>query len=74
MQYHIINGCSPITIELHDKIESLKHRLRQLHDLLNEKYPDYSHDIPSPDKIDIQKLGHGGCITTDTCNQAQKVQ
>jgi hypothetical protein len=74
MQYHIINGCSPIAIELHDKIESFKHRLRQLHNLLNEKYPDYSHDIPSPDVIDIQKLGHGGCITTDTCNQAQKVQ
>jgi hypothetical protein len=74
MQYHIIIGCSPKTIELHDKIDSLKHRLSQLHNLLNEKYPDYSHNIPSPNKIDIQKLGHGGCITTDTCNQAQKVR
>lgn len=32
------------------------------------------HSIPLPAQIDIQKLGHGGVITTDTCNQAQKVR
>jgi len=32
-----------------------------------------SHSIPLPEQIEIQKLRHGGVITTDTCNQAQKV-
>ena len=30
--------------------------------------------IPSPDIIDINKLGDGGKITTDTCNAARKVR
>ena len=30
--------------------------------------------IPSPDSIDINKLGDGGTITTDTCNGARKVR
>ena len=29
--------------------------------------------IPSPDSININTLGEGGTITTDTCNTAQKV-
>ena len=29
--------------------------------------------IPSPDSINVDKLGKGGTITTDTCNAAQKV-
>ena len=29
--------------------------------------------IPQPDSINIDKLGEGGTITTDTCNAAQKV-
>lgn len=29
--------------------------------------------IPRPDSINIDKLGKGGTITTDTCNAAQKV-
>jgi len=41
---------------------------------LNERFPGNSHSIPLPAQIDIQKLGHGGVITTDTCNQAQKVR
>ena len=28
---------------------------------------------PQPDIINIDKLGEGGTITTDTCNAAQKV-
>ena len=30
--------------------------------------------IPQPDSINIDKLGEGGTITTDTCNAAQKVR
>ena len=29
--------------------------------------------IPNPDSINIDKLGKGGTIITDTCNAAQKV-
>ena len=31
------------------------------------------YDPPQPDSINIEKLGEGGTITTDTCNAAQKV-
>ena len=41
---------------------------------LDESYPGNSHLIPSPEEIDIQKLSHGGLITSDTCNQVQKVR
>ena len=30
--------------------------------------------IPSPDSIDINKLGDSGTITTDTCNAKRKVR
>ena len=35
--------------------------------------PDLLDMIPQPDSINIDKLGEGGTITTDTCNAAQKV-
>ena len=35
--------------------------------------PDLLDMIPQPDSIDIDKLGEGGTITTDTCNAAKKV-
>eukprot|EP00956_Cyclotella_meneghiniana_P033421 scaffold95984_cov36-Cyclotella_meneghiniana.AAC.1 len=39
------------------------------------KYPDKVHLIPSPDSINIDKLGRDdGVIMTDTCNGAQKVR
>ena len=41
---------------------------------LDESYPGNSHLIPSPEEIDIQKLSHGGLITSDTCNQEQRVR
>ena len=56
------------------KIESLKHRLIRLHEVMKNQFPSNSHSIPLPEQIDIQKLRHGGVITTDTCNQAQKVR
>jgi len=45
-----------------------------VHEFLDESYPGNSHLLPSPEDIDIQKLSHGGLITSDTCNQAQKVR
>ena len=56
------------------KVESLKHRLLRLHEVMDKRFPGNPHSIPLPAQIDIQKLGHGGVITTDTCNQAQKVR
>jgi hypothetical protein len=41
---------------------------------MSKKFPSYSHKLPSPDQLDIQKLANGGCIMTKTCNQAQKVR
>ena len=35
--------------------------------------PDLLLLIPDPDIINIDKLGDGGIITTDTCNASQKV-
>ena len=43
-----------------------------MHEFLDEYYPGNSHLLPLPEDIDIQKLSHGGLITSDTCNQAQK--
>jgi hypothetical protein len=45
-----------------------------VHEFLDESYPGNSHLLPSPEDIDIQKLSHRGLITSDTCNQAQKVR
>ena len=36
--------------------------------------PDILLLIPNPDRINIDKLGDGGTMTTDTCNAAQKVR
>ena len=45
-----------------------------MHEFLDQYYPGNSHLLPLPEDIDIQKLSHGGLITSDTCNQAQKVR
>jgi len=37
-------------------------------------YPELSDSIPSPDGIDIKKLGQHGLIMTDSCNTAQKAR
>jgi hypothetical protein len=64
----------PNLVTLSAKIESLKHRLIRLHEVMKNRFPGSSHFIPLPEQIDIQKLQHGGVITTDTCNQAKKVR
>jgi hypothetical protein len=64
----------PYPVTLLEKIESLKHRLTTLEEVLNNKFPGNTHGLPSPEQINIQKLGHGGVTTTNTCNQAQKIR
>ena len=38
------------------------------------EHPECVNVIPSPDGVNIQKLGNHGVITTDTCNAAQKAR
>ena len=56
------------------QIDSFKHRLQRLIDIVKAKYPDNVHLIPTPDSISIDKLGNGGVVMTDTCNGAQKLR
>jgi hypothetical protein len=56
------------------KIDSLKHRLQRLASVVEEKCPEKLDNLPSPDGIDIGKLGDGGVVMTDTCNAAQKLR
>ena len=55
-------------------MKSLKQRLKRLHEVVNREFPNLDFSLPSPESIDISKLGHGGAITTDTCNSAQKTR
>ena len=41
---------------------------------MNESFPDLVHLVPCQTNIDINKLGDGGQITSDTCNGAQKIR
>ena len=46
----------------------------RLHEVVNNEYPNGNFDLPLPESINISKLGHGGAVTTDTCNSAQKTR
>ena len=52
----------------------MKHRLNRVRAVLDEASPGNSHQVPSADGIDVEKLSRGGTITTDTCNTAQKLR
>jgi hypothetical protein len=56
------------------KINSFKKRLERLKQILLQDYPELLESIPSPDGIDIKKLGQHGLIMTDSCNAAQKAR
>ena len=45
-----------------------------MREVIDKKHPGNSRLVPSEDEINIYKLGHGGCIITDTCNAAQKLR
>ena len=56
------------------KVNSLKNRLQRLLEVVQCNYPDLIGTLPSPDGINIQKLGDNGLIMTDSCNAAQKAR
>ena len=55
------------------QIDSLKHRLTRVQTVLQELHPTESDLVPSPDEINVKKLGDA-VITTDTCAAAQKLR
>ena len=62
-----------VTIQL----TKLKHHLQRWKQFTAREFPDRSNllgMIPSPDSIDINKLGGDCTITTDTCKPAHKVR
>ena len=59
------------------QLTNIKHHLQRQKKVTAREFPDRSDlldMIPSPDIIEINKLGEGGTITTDTCNAARKVR
>ena len=60
-----------VTIQL----TNIKHNLQQWKIVTAREFPYRSNlldMIPSPGSIEINKLGEGGTITTDTCNAARR--
>ena len=73
--YNITNIVFVSFAPLH--LDKLKHCLTRWRDITNIDFfstPDLLDMIPQPDRSNIDKLGKGGTITTDTCNAAQKVR
>ena len=59
----------------HAKMNSLKNRLMRLSEIVGRDCPGLIEMVPSPDNIDISKLGnHAGIIMTDSCNATQKAR
>jgi hypothetical protein len=56
------------------QLDLLRDRLERLRKCIAEKHPHKIDLVPSPDSIDIEKLGGGGVVMTDTCNTAQKLR
>ena len=84
MIYTYIYICLSVYIQSHQyflcllfatlQLDKLKHRLTRWRDITKREFPvrpDLLDMIPQPDSINIDKLGEGGTITTDTCNAAQ---
>ena len=58
-------------------LTKINHHFQQWKQVTSREFPDRSNlldMIPLPDSIDIKKLGDGGIITTDTCNDSRKVR
>jgi hypothetical protein len=56
------------------QLDLLRDRLERLRKCIAENHPDKVELVPSPDSIDIDKLGGGGVVMTNTCNTAQKLR
>ena len=69
--------CVPRMALKTSQIDNLKDRLKRWKVVTMREFPDRPDLlllIPDPDIINIDKLGDGGTITTNTCNAAQKVR
>ena len=58
------------------QLDNLKHRLTRWREVTAREFPDWPDlldRIPDPEGVNIDKLGDGGTITTDTCNATQKI-
>ena len=65
-----------VSVLIHLQLDKLKHRLLRWHEITEKEFPgraDLLSLIPKSDSSNIDKLGHRGTITTDTCNAVQKV-
>ena len=58
----------------HTKVDALKHRLTRLKEVMSDIHPDCLDLIPHESGVDLQKLGQGGQVMTDTCSTAQKLR
>jgi hypothetical protein len=56
------------------RLNFLKKRLLRLREIVLRDRPELHETIPSPDGINIKKLGQHGLIMTDSCNAAQKAR
>ena len=59
------------------QLDKIKDRLKRWEQVTMGEFtdrPDLLLLIPDPDSINIEKLGDGGTITTNTFNAAQKVR
>ena len=54
-------------------LENAKTWLQRWRDFCDKIFPDYTHDIPNPEQVNLAKL-NGGYINTDTCNAARKTR
>ena len=60
-----------------NSLDKLKHRLTCWREVTAREFPDQPDLLDlilDPEGVNIDKLGDGGTIITDTCNAAQKVQ
>ena len=53
------------------QVESLKHRLKRLRQVVERDHPDLASIIPSAEGISMKKLGNHGVLMSDACNAAQ---
>ena len=66
-----------LAVVIVSQLDKLKDRLKRWKEVTKREFPDRPdllHLIPDPDSINIDKLGDGGTIATNTCNAAQKVR
>ena len=62
---------------IHIQIDILKQSIRRWREVTANEFPnmtDLLHMIPTPNGIDISKLGNGGALSSNTCNSARKTR